>query len=60
VHELSLARIAGKQCHDDCSLNGVLIVGTDLVKHMIDANLGVSVSRAYEVKRIDTDYFGEG
>jgi restriction endonuclease Mrr len=27
---------------------------------MIDANLGVSVSRAYEVKRIDTDYFGEG
>jgi restriction endonuclease Mrr len=31
-----------------------------LVKHMIDANLGVSVSHAYEVKRIDTDYFGEG
>jgi restriction system protein len=38
----------------------VLMDGAALVKHMIDHNLGVSVARAYEVKRIDTDYFGEG
>jgi len=34
--------------------------GPALFKHMIDANHGVSVARAYEVKRIDTGWFGEG
>jgi restriction endonuclease Mrr len=34
--------------------------GIALAMHMTDANLGVSVPRAYDVKRIDTDWFGEG
>jgi hypothetical protein len=36
------------------------IDGTALVKHTIAPNLGVSVSRSYEVNRLDTDRFGEG
>jgi hypothetical protein len=34
--------------------------GAPLAKHMVEHNLGVSVSRSYDVNRIDTDYFGEG
>ena len=37
----------------------VLIDGAALAKHMIDHNVGVSASRAYEVKKIDSDYFSE-
>ena len=37
----------------------VLIDGSALAKHMIDHNVGVSTSRSYEVKRIDSDYFSE-
>lgn len=37
----------------------VLIDGAALAKHMIDQNVGVSVSRSYEVKKIDSDYFSE-
>lgn len=37
----------------------VLIDGAALAKHMIDYNVGVSVSRSYEVKKIDSDYFSE-
>lgn len=37
----------------------VLIDGSALAKHMIDHGVGVSTSRAYEVKRIDSDYFSE-
>lgn len=35
----------------------VLIDGETLAKLMIDFNVGVSLGRAYEVKRIDSDYF---
>lgn len=35
----------------------VLIGGSDLAQLMIDFGVGVSVSSAYEVKRIDLDYF---
>lgn len=35
----------------------VLIDGETLAKLMIDFNVGVSPGRAYEVKRIDSDYF---
>jgi restriction system protein len=38
----------------------VLIDGASLAKLMIDHNVGVSVSRSYEVKKIDSDYFSEG
>ncbi|MDA1349773.1 MAG: restriction endonuclease [Chloroflexi bacterium] len=34
-----------------------LIDGAALAKHMIDQNVGVSMSRSYEVKKIDSDYF---
>lgn len=38
----------------------VLIDGVQLAQLMIDYNLGVSVQRAYEIKRLDNDYFEEG
>lgn len=37
----------------------VLIDGIALAKYMIEFNVGVSTRKAYEVKRIDTDYFEE-
>jgi len=37
----------------------VLIDGSALAKHMIDHNVGVSTSRSYAVKKIDSDYFSE-
>lgn len=37
----------------------VLIDGLALAKHMIDQSVGVSTSRSYEVKKIDSDYFSE-
>jgi len=38
----------------------VLIDGNQLVKLMIDYNLGVSVADIYEIKKIDSDFFLEG
>ncbi len=35
----------------------VLVNGEELAKYMIEYNVGVSVRKAYEVKRIDIDYF---
>lgn len=37
----------------------VLIDGKQLCQLMIDYNLGVATVNAYELKRIDSDYFGE-
>lgn len=37
----------------------VLIDGVQLAQLMIDYNLGVSVQRSYEIKRLDNDYFEE-
>lgn len=37
----------------------VLIDGQELSKYMIEYNVGVSVKKMYEVKRIDNDYFEE-
>src|SRR5262249_37744900 len=37
----------------------VLIDGSRLAQLMIDFNVGVSRSRTYEIKRIDSDYFAE-
>lgn len=37
----------------------VLIDGQELAKFMIEYNVGVSIKKTYEVKRIDTDYFDE-
>jgi restriction system protein len=38
----------------------VLIDGVQLAQLMIDYNLGVTTQRAYEIKRLDNDYFEEG
>ena len=37
----------------------VLIDGIELCRYMIEYNIGVSVKTAYEIKRIDSDYFEE-
>jgi len=37
----------------------VLIDGSALAKYMIDPGVGVSTTRSYEVKKIDSDYFSE-
>ncbi|MBS1790088.1 MAG: restriction endonuclease [Acidobacteria bacterium] len=37
----------------------ILINGFQLAKMMIDLNVGVSISRAYQIKKIDSDYFEE-
>ncbi len=37
----------------------ILIDGDRLAELMIEYNIGVSKSRAYEIKRIDSDYFEE-
>ena len=37
----------------------VLIDGHQLAQFMIDYNVGVSVTKSYEIKRVDSDYFAE-
>lgn len=37
----------------------VLIDGPALAKYMIDHNVGVSLARSYDIKKIDSDYFSE-
>jgi restriction system protein len=37
----------------------VLIDGPELAGLMIDFGLGVTTTATYEVKRVDSDYFGE-
>jgi restriction system protein len=38
----------------------VLVDGDELAKLMIDHGIGVTTAAAYEVKRVDSDYFAEG
>ncbi len=37
----------------------VLIDGNELAEYMIDFNIGVSVLNTYEIKQVDSDYFGD-
>ena len=37
----------------------VLIDGSQLAQYMINYNVGVSVEKTYEIKRVDSDYFAE-
>jgi restriction endonuclease Mrr len=37
----------------------ILIDGRNLASLMIDCNLGTTTAASYELKRIDSDYFGE-
>ena len=37
----------------------ILIDGNQLAQYMIDHNVGVSIEKTYEIKRVDSDYFAE-
>lgn len=37
----------------------VLVNGEELAKYLIEYNVGVSVKKTYDIKRIDLDYFEE-
>jgi restriction system protein len=37
----------------------VLIDGRELAELMIDFGLGVTTTATYEIRRVDSDYFGE-
>ena len=37
----------------------VLIDGDQLAQYMIEHNVGVSIEKTYEIKRVDSDYFAE-
>lgn len=45
--------------HLPSDVSVVFIDGIKLAEYMIEFNLGVSVKKTYEVKRIDSDYFDE-
>lgn len=48
---------ARKYAEEKASKKIVLIDGQELARYMIEYNVGVSLKRVYEVKRIDSDYF---
>ncbi|RKU24403.1 hypothetical protein C6503_00750 [Candidatus Poribacteria bacterium] len=37
----------------------ILINGSQLAQYMIEHNVGVSIEKTYEIKRVDSDYFAE-
>lgn len=45
--------------YDAAGFKIVLIDGDQLAQLMIDHNVGVSVEKTYEIKRVDSDYFAE-
>jgi len=45
--------------HLPSDVSVVLIDGIKLAEYMVEFNLGVTVKKTYEVKRIDSDYFEE-
>lgn len=46
--------------HLPSDVSVVLIDGITLANYMVEFNLGVTVKKVYEVKRIDSDYFEDG
>ena len=44
---------------ENSSLKIVLIDGNQLAQLMIDHDVGVSIEKTYEIKRVDSDYFAE-
>ena len=53
----SFTEKAKKMAATSTNIRVKLIDGQELVKLMIENNIGVSVSRTYEIKRIDMDFF---
>ena len=45
---------------ENAGLKIVLIDGHQLAQLMIDHDVGVSIEKTYEIKRVDSDYFAEG
>lgn len=45
---------------ENAGLKIVLIDGNQLAQLMIDHDVGVSIEKTYEIKRVDSDYFVEG
>ncbi|RKU29950.1 restriction endonuclease [Candidatus Poribacteria bacterium] len=50
---------AAKEFAERSSKRVILINGSQLARYMIDHNVGVSVEKTYEIKRVDSDYFTE-
>ena len=50
---------AAKDFAERSSKSIILIDGNQLAQYMIDHNVGVSIEKTYEIKRVDSDYFAE-
>ncbi len=48
-----------EDCVSYIDLKSVLIDGSQLAEVIIDFNIGATKSSTYEIRRIDSDYFGE-
>ena len=55
----SFSREARESASNSDNPKIVLIDGSQLSEYMIDHNVGVSIVRSYEIKRVDSDYFDE-
>lgn len=50
---------AAKEFTERSSKRVILINGRELARYMIEHDVGVSVEKTYEIKRVDSDYFAE-
>ena len=50
---------AAKEFAERSSKRVILINGSQLARYMINHNVGVSTTKTYEIKRVDSDYFAE-
>lgn len=50
---------AAKNYAERSSKKVILINGDELAEYMIKHNVGVSIEKTYEIKRVDSDYFAE-
>lgn len=50
---------AAKEYAERSSKRVILINGSELARYMINHNVGVSIEKTYEIKRVDSDYFAE-
>ena len=50
---------AAKAFAERSSKRVILINGRELARYMINHNVGVSTTKTYEIKRVDSDYFAE-
>ena len=47
------------KAYDAAGFKIILIDGKQLTEYMIDHDIGVSTTKTYEIKRVDSDYFAE-